>query len=412
MNKKILVIFIVISIVAFYSFYNLHSVYVDSEIPVFGEVPIIVETTEIFTEIQAKLTNTGLKITGHDDSLNFVFGNIDSFHIDDLKNLKFVKSIVYDYEVKALDDYASISEIAYYHTFLEGYTGTGIKIAIIDTGVEKKECLEDNIIDTKNYVAGESNIDYFGHGTHVAGIINGLAPDAQIIDIKVLGEDGAGKISTVIKGIDYAVSSGADIINLSLGAFSLLGDFDPLAMKANWAWDQGVIVVAAAGNSGPAYATINCPGVADKIITVGACDLDGNIADFSSRGPAFSSLKPDIVATGVNVISLRATHCKIGKEYDEYLVASGTSMATPVVTGACAILKSSHPDWSNNEMKYYLLKCADEKGTTYTYGHGVLDVKATNELDYCESGLNIVFILIIAFLFMIVAVLLRIGRGR
>ena len=84
-------------------------------------------------------------------------------------------------------------------------------------------------------------------------------------------------------------------------------------------------------------------------------------------------------------------------------------MATPVVTGACAVLKSAHPDWDNNETKYYLLRCADRKGKLYDYGYGLLNVEATNELDYCESGANIVFILIVSILFIIIAMLLRIG---
>ncbi|MEK7658263.1 MAG: S8 family serine peptidase [Patescibacteria group bacterium] len=250
-----------------------------------------------------------------------------------------------------------------------------------------------------------SPMDDHGHGTHVAGIVagsgvgglKGVAPDAKLYAYKVLNSGGVGSFSNIISAIDRAVdpnndndfSDKVDVMNLSLGGQG--NPDDPLSIAIDNAVNAGVVAVVAAGNSGPNEKTIGSPGTARKAITVGATDKFDKITSFSSRGPVEwidSSgnnqvlIKPDIVAPGVNICSSEYDSAWSDKKCldDKHVAISGTSMATPMVTGSVALLKQMHPDWTPDKIKITLMNTAKNLGYNInTQGYGRIDIiKALN----------------------------------
>ncbi len=275
-----------------------------------------------------------------------------------------------------------------------GLTGRNVSIAVVDTGVYPHNDLitpTNRIIAFKDFVGNKSTpYDDDGHGTHVAGTIAGngfaskgkymgIAPDANIVGIKVLNQDGSGNISDVIAGIQWAIQNkdkyNIKILTLSLGT-KAKGTYqdDPLCRAVDAATSAGITVVAAAGNNGPERSTINSPAISPNIISVGACD-DRNagsisIADFSSRGPTPEGLiKPDIIAPGVKITSLK-------NERNEYQSLSGTSMATPIVAGCAALLYEHNPDYNPQQVKSIMTQNATPLGfNQQDQGAGLLDIK-------------------------------------
>ena len=238
------------------------------------------------------------------------------------------------------------------------------------------------------------------HGTHVAGIIAGngyssrgkyvgVAPKANILAIKALDENGGGSSSKIIEAISYIIDTkdkyNTKIINLSIGTpANNICDKDPLCRAVEKAVEAGLIVVVAAGNSGPERGTILSPGTSRNAITVGAVDdkrtidpSDDTIAPFSSRGPTLEGLtKPDLLAPGVSINSLSNT------KLDGYSALSGTSMATPLVSGAVALLLNKYNDLKPYEVKKRLLKsCIDIKDSKEMQGIGMLNLKLLFEED-------------------------------
>jgi PGF-pre-PGF domain-containing protein len=266
-----------------------------------------------------------------------------------------------------------------------GDNGAGIKIAILDTGIDAThpdlEYLDDNVTPkvtvAVNFTDDNSADDFFGHGTHCAGIAagtgkasgylyRGVAPGAYLWNVKVLDHSGSGYDSWIISGIQYAAlgpdgventGDEADVISMSFGA-DMNGDgTDSISTAVDWATDRGVVCVAAAGNSGPSMFTVGMPAVARKVITVGATTKTDTMAGFSSRGPtADYRLKPDVVAPGVYIVAPRASGTSMGYPVNDYYTsASGTSMSTPHVAGAAALLLQTHPDWNPIMVKSALM---------------------------------------------------------
>ena len=248
--------------------------------------------------------------------------------------------------------------------------GTGIKIAVLDTGIDKTHPdLQNKVILEKCFTDEGKTTDGCGHGTHCASIAAGtgaasnytyvgVAPGAVLLNGKVLTDYGVGYESWIIQGIEWAVEQDADVISMSFGA-DINGDgTDPLSMTVNWATDQGAVCVVAAGNAGElGMFTVGIPAVAKKAITVGATTKDDYVVDFSSQGPSADyRLKPDVCAPGVDIIAARAKGTFMGEPINEYYTkASGTSMATPHVAGAAALILQVHPDWSPIMVKSALM---------------------------------------------------------
>ncbi len=220
-----------------------------------------------------------------------------------------------------------------------GYDGTGVKVAVVDTGVDYNHpALKGHVILGPDFAYNDNDpMDGHSHGTHVAGIIasrdprlKGVAPGATIMAVKVLTDSGSGSEADVIAGIEWAVTKGADVINLSLGGSGSAG-LDALAQAVDNAVKSGVLVVVAAGNSGPDFGTVGSPGDARLALTVGATDDDRTPMDWSSRGPTLDGrTKPDVMAPGNDIES--------SVPGGEWALMSGTSMATPHVAGVGALL--------------------------------------------------------------------------
>lgn len=219
----------------------------------------------------------------------------------------------------------------------EGFTGKGITVAIIDTGIDATHPdLKDKVKKSFN-LTGETLIN--SHGTHVAGIIAangwlvGGAPDVSLLDIKVLGING-GTVDNVIRGIELAINNGANIINLSLGtAYLQISQVKELNNIINKAWEKGVICVAAAGNEGISTGTLDpyhYPASLDKVESIAACEVGENLNSISLAYYSNENNKVDLSACGQGVVST-----VIGGKYAIY---SGTSMSTPHVSAMAAVL--------------------------------------------------------------------------
>ncbi|GGP05165.1 S8 family serine peptidase [Nonomuraea glycinis] len=271
-----------------------------------------------------------------------------------------------------------------------GYDGTGVKVAVLDTGIDATHPdLEGKIADSKSFVPDSPVTDRHGHGTHVAATISGsgaasggthkgVAPGAQLVVGKVLDDAGSGYDSWIIEGMEWAASSGAKVVSMSLGAGPTDGT-DPISQAVNdLSASTGTLFVIAAGNSGALPGTVAAPGTAEAALTVAAVDKQDQMADFSGRGPRFgdSGLKPDIAAPGVDIAAARAAGTTMGTPVDDrYTSASGTSMATPHVAGAAAIMAQLHPDWKGPLLKSALMSTAKDDGfSVYEQGAGRVDL--------------------------------------
>jgi serine protease AprX len=295
---------------------------------------------------------------------------------------------------------------------LTGYapvTGKGVGVAVLDSGISSHVALR-NIVASVNFVSGVNGTsDDFGHGTHVAGIIGGaattvtnlyaggIAPDANIINVRVLGPDGSGTTSDVIAGMEWAIANrtryNIRVINLSLGhAVTEPSATDPLCEEVQKATALGIAVVAAAGNAGKTadgqtvLGGIASPGNSPFAITVGALNTwqttdrsDDSVTTYSSRGPTRYDLavKPDVVAPGNKIVSLEASNSYLSQNFsalhvagsgnNAYMRLSGTSMATPMVSGAVALLVQANPSLSPAQIKLAL-----QSGATYLPNDGLM----------------------------------------
>lgn len=266
-----------------------------------------------------------------------------------------------------------------------GYEGDGVAVGVLDTGVDADHPdLVGRVARAVDFSGSPSGAaDTRGHGTHVAATIagtgaatdgtrRGVAPGAGLLVGKVLGDDGFGYESWVIAGMEWAAAEGARVVNMSLGAGPTDGT-DPVSQAVNTLTEQtGTLFVVAAGNEGRDQ-SIGSPGAAAAALTVGAVDLDDELADFSSRGPRVGddALKPEITAPGVGIIAARAAGTMMGEPIDElHTAASGTSMAAPHVAGAAALLAQVHPDWTAGQLKDALVSTAKSTPAVSVYAQG------------------------------------------
>ena len=320
--------------------------------------------------------------------------------------------------------------------------GTGVGIAVIDSGVFNHDDLQgasgSRIVYSENFVAGDVTAnDLYGHGTHVAGIIGGngkdsqsgysheyrgVAPNANIINLRVLNAQGSGNDSQVIAAIQRAIqlkpTYNIRVINLSLGrpvfeSYTL----DPLCQAVEAAWKAGIVAVVAAGNNGrdnshstEGYGTIQAPGNDPNVITVGATKdqdtatrLDDTVASYSSKGPTLIDhiVKPDIVAPGNRIVSLLAPGSTLAASYPTFDVGpvlctlncnpayfrlSGTSMATPYVAGAAALMIQKDPTLTPDTVKARMLKTAWKGYPVSSWGYDVFGIGYFSQYDVFTIG--------------------------
>ncbi|MEI6103573.1 MAG: S8 family peptidase [Methanothrix sp.] len=350
-------------------------------------------------------------------------------------------------ESLSLDKYISPAQIIKADKLWEkGIDGQGITVAVIDSGIDKNHPdLIGKVVAEKNFLADEITADdLLGHGTMVAGIIagsgtasngkyKGIAPGAKLISVKVIDGKGDGKVSDIIAGIEWAVYNGADVLSLSLGGINLGETNPPITMAADNAAGAGVVVCVAAGNrnssetGGQVAGTtsrqvgrgtpadlsqtdgakkdvyyllvpivlalppglIDSPGDGVKVITVGATDAKGHIAGFSGSGPTRDDrIKPDVVAPGVDIISIVPVGVKRPKSVDIYYSQeSGTSLSAPVASGMAALLLQANKNLSAAGVKAVMTRGAKKLDSTlgesyeeYYQGAGMLDALSSYDL--------------------------------
>ena len=270
-------------------------------------------------------------------------------------------------------------------------SGKNIRIAILDTGVALHPDIRNRIRMFKDYVNGKTYCyDDNGHGTHIAGIIcgdgrlskgeiQGMAPEAELLMFKILDDKGNGRTEDALKALDWLLNYHKKyhirLLNFSMGyrpdakrnlQLQLMERIEKL-------WDEGVIVVTAAGNNGPQDNTITIPGISRKVITVGACHTTGEknnylLENYSGRGPTECCIvKPEILAPGTDILSLSSIR-------KTYIKKSGTSMAVPVVCGALALALEKNPRILPEEMKILLYESVDNEENLKKSFWGVLNV--------------------------------------
>ncbi|MFJ6571159.1 S8 family serine peptidase [Streptomyces sp. NPDC091292] len=300
-----------------------------------------------------------------------------------------LKKLWLDSKVRANLD-KSTQQVHAPEAWAAGFDGEGTKVAVLDTGVDAEHPdLKGRIAAAENFTDSPDTEDRNGHGTHTTSTVGGsgaasdgrkkgVAPGAQLLSGKVLNDYGSGATSWIIAGMEWAVDQKADVVSMSLGNPARTDCTDPMstATEELARTAKNTLFVIAAGNTGPGLNSVSSPGCAPSVLTVGAVDRDDSTASFSSRGPAYGShtLKPEITAPGVAISAAAAG----GRGVYAYQSMSGTSMATPHVAGAAAIVKERHPDWSAQQIKAALVSSADSAipGDVRETGGGRLDVKA------------------------------------
>ncbi|SOF02265.1 Subtilase family protein [Streptomyces sp. OV198] len=272
-----------------------------------------------------------------------------------------------------------------------GYTGEGVKVAVLDTGIDSAHPdLAGKIEAAKNFSDAADTEDHVGHGTHVASTITGsgaasggryrgVAPGVRLLNGKVLNDEGSGYDSSILAGMEWAVQQGAKVINMSLGGDAPGDGHDLMSTEVNWlSADSGALFAIAAGNAGGDQ-TVSSPGAADAALTVASTTKQDALSSFSSRGPRLGDfgLKPDIAAPGQDIVAARAPGAFPQQPGgSDYVSLSGTSMATPHVAGAAAIVAGEHPDWTGEQIKAALMGSATVLNGIGVFGDGAgrLDV--------------------------------------
>ncbi len=350
-------------------------------------------------------------------SLALIGGAAGTLNVDGIAKLSrdpFVTRILPDRKLKPLGTPAAYSIYAQVvhapDVWAQGINGNGVAVAILDSGIAPVDDLmrpSPRIVASVDLTPSPAAGDPGGHGTHVAGIVAGngsdsaqgwmgIAPSANVVNVRVIGTDGSTNTSTVIRGIEWVVQNrktyNIRVMNLSLGGIASTSyRDDPLAAAVEIAWHSGIVVITAAGNEGPGAGTIMTPGTDPYVITVGALDDDGSvltfddaIATFSSRGPTSDGFhKPDLLAPGRRIVSLRVPGSfldnllPLRRTANNYFRLSGTSMAAPVVAGTSALVAQKNPAIRPNQVKALLKQTAHQVsgGNADNAGSGLVDAR-------------------------------------
>lgn len=256
----------------------------------------------------------------------------------------------------------------------QGLSGRGIGIAFLDTGTSRHPDFDHRILAWKDFVRGRLlPYDDCGHGTHVAGIAagngsasrgmyKGIAPGSNIISLKILNQKGEGTLSHTMAALDWIIQHKAlyniRIVNISICSSEgkQYAESSVFVQKVDELWNLGLVVVAAAGNNGPGFNTVSAPGNSRKIITVGSHEIfyhSNNRQTQAGQGPTTNCIrKPDVVAPGSQIISCQSLD--LGHHPAYYTKRSGTSMSTPMVSGAIALLLQKEPDLTPKKIKIRL----------------------------------------------------------
>lgn len=284
----------------------------------------------------------------------------------------------------------------------QGLDGSGVTVAVLDTGACSHRDLQGRILDFQDFVGDRGLLyDDNGHGTHVCGILcgsgvlsegkyRGMAPGASLLVGKVLDRRGDGSTEAMLEGLDWVLQTREKfrtrILNISVGIGNLAEPAKERALqeKINQVWDSGILVVCAAGNKGPGDGTISSVGGSSLVVTVGCHDgsykagTPGRCETYSGRGFYGSAVrKPDLVAPGTDIVSCNVNFYRLGgRVRNAYAAKSGTSMATPIVSGAAALALQKYPEWDNARCKQELQYSAVDLGLPWNQqGWGMVNVR-------------------------------------
>ncbi|MEG1847341.1 MAG: S8 family peptidase [Lachnospiraceae bacterium] len=295
------------------------------------------------------------------------------------------------------------TQIHWEEALLQNITGRGVTAAVLDTGIAPHPDFDHRVLAFKDFMNGQRDLyDDASHGTHVCGILagsgvasqgryGGIAPNVNLVVGKILDSHGDGDVDTMQAGIDWVVENRERyhirVLNISIGSIqqNSLSIEERLLDKIEEAWQAGIVVVTAAGNQGPRPMSISPVGVSGRVLTVG-CHEGGyfdasktNLCErYSGRGPSrYAMNKPDLVAPGTDIMSCNANFGKTwyGQEH-AYMKKSGTSMSTPIVSGACALAIQKYPYASNDEIKKRILYSSVDMHIDWNQqGWGMVDIK-------------------------------------
>ena len=383
-------------------------------------IPVIIEVAHIDSNVESILRSNGFRITTTSRIVPLIYGTADSGIINKISTLDFVLTISYD-EPTAIQSFPIamkmdqrteipisqvVDAIGAREVWDAGYTGTGVKIGIIDTGASvKHEMLKDAIAGVYSAVPGEDVTDNNSHGSwcasaaagrpvDVGGVtLYGVVPGAELYILKALSNEGIGQMSWVNDCMEKAVLDfGCDIISMSLGSLVDMGGTDPTSKLVNEITNKyNVLFVIAAGNSF-GIMTIGSPGGAVGAITVGsvALNLPGFdvVSTFSSKGPTTAMLiKPEISSYGGNVIAEGISELIFAAAaHGGYTAMAGTSMACPQVAGAMALLRQAKPDLSRNEVEAIFAEVGFPHPKDNLTGYGVIRVDRMLERLFAQHG--------------------------
>ncbi len=300
-----------------------------------------------------------------------------------------------------------------------GYTGGHVGVAVIDTGINATGDLAGKVVHSEDFSGEGDGVDRFGHGTFIGGLIagsgaasggavKGVAPDVDLISLKIAGKDGSADITHVMAALQWAVSFkdvyNIRVVNLSLGTDSRQDyRIDPLDAAVERAWRAGLVVVVSAGNSGPGAGTINKPADDPFVVTVGAVrDAttpglgDDSVASFSGTGPTAANglQKPDLAAPGTSVVSSRVPGSYVDNAFPSarvgtsYFKGSGTSFATAITSATAALVLNRTPSLTPDQVKARLVDTAREGPVTDAskVGAGWLDAYAATTSDSTRAA--------------------------
>ncbi len=362
----------------------------------------------------AAVRDSGGNVVAELDAINCVLANVDQSHLAYLATMPGVVRVTPDRRVQAAGnhnvDVEFTKAIGAQEVWEAGDLGQGVTVALLDSGINPSfptlrlghrllayyDALNDKLYGRRRLFRSPG--DPNGHGTHVAGIVGnsyyerrddefrGVAPAANLVAVRVLDETGTGSYGDVLRGIDWVIQNkdayNIRVLNISMYAQPIAPYWaDPYNLAVMAAWQAGIVVVASAGNGGPAPLSIGVPGNTPYVITVGAftdnytpTDFgDDYIPPFSATGPTLDCfIKPDLIAPGAHVISLMARHTYLSDLYPEnrvnrrYFKMSGTSMSTAVTSGIVALMLSKHPELTPDQVKYRLTMTARPQFSEYT----------------------------------------------
>lgn len=284
----------------------------------------------------------------------------------------------------------------------EDWMGNSVTIAVLDTGIGRHPDLQDRAVCFRDFIHHRNLMyDDNGHGTHICGILcgsgvvsngryAGMAPNSHLVIGKVLDEKGDGLTLHMLEGMEWVLENKEKyhirILNISVGIGSLNEPAKERALRemVETLWRNGIVVVCAAGNKGPANDSISSVGGSGQVITVGchdgtySRDNPRSCEQYSGRGALLSPVrKPDIVAPGTDIVSCNVhVQKQYGRILNPYIAKSGTSMATPIISGGIALLLQKYPDLDNETVKHRLTYAATDLGEPWNkQGWGMMNVR-------------------------------------